>query len=175
MKSLKIPHKKTVWINKFSEDAGYKVNIQRPVVCFFFSNFIYLTGRKKARAGERQKEGEADPREAGSPTRGSIPELWDHDLSWRQMLHLWSHPDDPTSCISVYRWRTFANRNLKSNAIYNCINNNLGMKVTKNEKDIVHSTHGRKEMQHMCIRGSTMHGSKIWKATQTNGSIRHAP
>ena len=81
MKSLKIPQKKTVRINKFSEDAGYKVNIQRPVVCFIFSNFIYLTGRKKARAGERQKEGEADPREAGSPTRGSIPELWDHDLS----------------------------------------------------------------------------------------------
>ena len=29
---------------------------------FFFSHFIYLTGRKKARAGECQKEGEADPR-----------------------------------------------------------------------------------------------------------------
>ena len=52
---------------------------------------------------------------------------------------------------------------------------NLGIKVTKNEKDIVHSTHGRKEMKNMCVEAGRMYGSKIWKATQTNGSIRHAP
>ena len=35
---------------------------------------------------------------------------------------------------------------------------NLGIKVTKNEKDIVHSTHGRKEMKNMCVEG----GQNVW-------------
>ena len=49
---------------------------------------------------------------------------------------------------------------------------NLGIKVTKNEKDLVHSAHGGKERKNVCGRG--MYGSKIWKATQVNGSVRHA-
>ena len=32
---------------------------------------------------------------AGNWTFGSIPGLWDHDLSWRQMLNQLSHPGSP--------------------------------------------------------------------------------
>ena len=46
--------------------------------------------------GEAEGEGEA-----GSPTWGSIPGLWDRDLSRRQTLNSLSHPGAPRVHIRI--------------------------------------------------------------------------
>jgi len=58
---------------------------------FLFKDFTYLfdrelesTSRGSGRQREREKQ---DLRRAGSPTWGSIPGPWDHDLSRRQTLN----------------------------------------------------------------------------------------
>ena len=75
MKSQRIPQKKKpVRINKFKKAAGYKVNIQRPVVFIFFQIlFIYLTGREKARAGGVSERGRSRPSLSGEPNTGLDP------------------------------------------------------------------------------------------------------
>ena len=50
----------------------------------FFRNAIYLLFLERASGRERQRERETlkqAPHSARSPTRGSIPRPWDHDLS----------------------------------------------------------------------------------------------
>ena len=59
----------------------------------FFLRFIYLFDRERAQQGEQQREREKQV------MRGSIPGLWDHDLSQRQMLNHLSHPGTPGACI----------------------------------------------------------------------------
>jgi len=61
---------------------------------YFLKIFIYL--REKAQVGGGA-EGDADSPWAGTPMRGSIPGLQDHDLSWRQTLNWLSHPGSPDS------------------------------------------------------------------------------
>ena len=56
--------------------------------------FIYLTERETQRESEHkqgkwERENQAS-RWAGSLMWGSIPEPWDHDLSWRQTLNDWA-------------------------------------------------------------------------------------
>ena len=73
MKSLKIPHKKTVRINKFSEDAGYKVNIQRPVVVVFFFRSYLFDRKKKSTSGGVSERGRSRPSLSGEPNTGLDP------------------------------------------------------------------------------------------------------
>ena len=55
----------------------------------FFSNFIYLKEcEPKQEEGQRDKQ---TPPWAGSLSLGSIPGLWDHNLSQSQILHQPSH------------------------------------------------------------------------------------
>ena len=169
--------KKTVRINKFKKAAGYKVNIQRPVVFIFFQIlFIYLTGREKARAGGVSERRRSRPSLSGEPNTGLDP----------RTLGSWPEQKADASPMEPPRWPNFLHfcilmthfrkEKLKKQCHLQLHQKkNLGIKVTNNEKDIVHSTHGRKEMKNMCVEGGRMYGSKIWKATQTNGSIRHAP
>ena len=52
--------------------------------------FIYL---REYEQGEGQMEREKqNPHWEGNSTWGSIPESWDHDLTWRQTLNWLSHP-----------------------------------------------------------------------------------
>ena len=49
--------------------------------------------REQEQKNGRQRENEREkhaPRWAGSPMRGLIPGLWDHDLSWRQTFKHWA-------------------------------------------------------------------------------------
>ena len=61
------------------------------VYIFPYLFFIYL------REWEQEQGGEG---KTGSPTWGSIPEPWDHDLSQWQTLNCLSHPDAPKSASS---------------------------------------------------------------------------
>ena len=64
--------------------------------------FIYLFERERAQTGGGvEGVGEADSPLSREPwwMRGSIPGLWDHDLSSRQMLNRLSHPGARTICI----------------------------------------------------------------------------
>ena len=45
--------------------------------------------------GEQRTEGKGEAGSAGSLIWGSIPRLWDHDLSQRQTLNWLSHPGTP--------------------------------------------------------------------------------
>ena len=52
----------------------------------FFKDFIYLFMRDKEREAETGRGRSRFP--VGSPMWDSIPRLWDHNLSQRQMLNL---------------------------------------------------------------------------------------
>ena len=54
-------------------------------------------GREGGREGERERETlKQNPCSAQSPTRGSIPRLWDHDLGRNQELD--TQPIEPPRC-----------------------------------------------------------------------------
>ena len=61
--------------------------------CIFFKDWLIF--EREWAGGEGGEEGEADSQWAGSPVWDSVPGPWDHDLSWKQMLNLLSHPDTP--------------------------------------------------------------------------------
>ena len=65
------------------------------MVPFVFKDSIYLFEKEQARE-RAEAEGQADFPLTGSPMQGSIPGLWDHDLSRRQMLNRLSHPGTPS-------------------------------------------------------------------------------
>ena len=81
--------------------------------CFFLKDFICSLDRKRERKSEREnKQGEMQrERERSrllaelswSPTGGSIPRPWDHDLSQRQTLNHLSHPGAPIVQL-LSRW-----------------------------------------------------------------------
>ena len=66
---------------------------------FFFLKILFIFDRERectSRGRSRQREREKQAlRRAGSPMRGSIPGLWDHDPSRRQTLNHLSHPGAP--------------------------------------------------------------------------------
>ena len=55
---------------------------------YFLRCYLFIWQRERKRENEQgeQKGEKQGPWWAGSPTRGSIPRLQDHDLSWRQTL-----------------------------------------------------------------------------------------
>ena len=69
---------------------------------FFKKDFIYLFERDSEREyerGEGQREKQT-PYRVGSLMQDSIPGLWDHDLSWSQLLNQMSHPGTPTGTLN---------------------------------------------------------------------------
>ena len=86
-------------INQVSKTKKLFVFLNSCVFLLFFkNNFIYLLERKRgaresmcSEKGQGQMEKQT-PCWAGSLMQGLIPELWDHDLTRRQMLNWLSHP-----------------------------------------------------------------------------------
>lgn len=72
-------------------------------VCFLKILFIWRTEITSRQGGRQEREEEAGSCWADSFMQGSIPGVWDHDLSRRQRLNLLSHPGAPKchTCIRL--------------------------------------------------------------------------
>ena len=71
-------------------------------ILFFKILFIWESMHTWVEAVAEEGGGEKQtPCWAESPTQGSIPGPWDHDLSWRQTLNGLSHPGTPRNTFYI--------------------------------------------------------------------------
>ena len=70
--------------------------IQVPQIFFLKIIFIWEKENEHEQGeGHQKKRSKQTPHWAMTSTWGSIPEPWDHDLSWSQMLNWLNHPGAP--------------------------------------------------------------------------------
>ena len=65
-------------------------------LCVFLRFYLFIWERERGhKQGDRQREKQ-------TPCGAGSPELWDHDLSWRQTLNWLSHPGAPFSQFNFF-------------------------------------------------------------------------
>ena len=96
-------------------DTSFKIfhkqcNKKGIIINLHFYFFLFLFDREREREGTsrqsgRQKEREKQaPHWGGSLMQGSVPGLWDHDLSQRQTLNRLSHPGTQICTFKMWCW-----------------------------------------------------------------------
>ena len=81
--------------------SSHSFEFLQSLILFFPKIHLFIREREWVK-GKRQREREKQTFcWTGSPMWGSIPQPWDHNLSWKQMLDPLSHPGDPWF-VSIY-------------------------------------------------------------------------